>query len=393
MNCPKCNSALAQNAVYCNYCGAKIHNQPQSYPNKTYSYNQADDEVNYLQKAFKVLSILLIAGVILPILQPKYGFGGNVEVIFINFKILSEKGVNFFLKVGAIYPLLAGIAILIINHPQNELKLFTKSLVIMIISVLPFLFLFSESSFLTQLSAGQSFSNLIQNSVLGIIGLLLLLSSGLCLRSGRTSIIVKVLVTIAASLYLLSQLIPINNDLPLESIFNLLTYEHNSPGGLINILGLAGLVSTGLLVASSIYALLVWNVKYLNIKTGILITKLWIGSQITLLVAAGYSLIVTVVESNAGAEIGLALLVIIKLVILIYGLILLASISIANFITMIPSDLFLNNYSTNSSSGTFSRGNPDDVEIKLLKLKEMYEKGIINKEEYDFKKREYVNRL
>jgi hypothetical protein len=358
------------------------------------TYNRDVIDVNYFQKAVNILAVLLIIGVVLPILQPKYGYGSNVEVIFINFKLLSESGVKFLLRLGAIYPLLAGMAILVINHPQNQMKLFTKSLVIMILSVLPFIFLFSESNIINQLGSTQGISNLLQSSVLGLIGLLLILSAGLALRSGRYSTIVKIIATVAASAYLISLLIPINNKLLIETYFDLLTYEGNSPGGLLNVMGLVSLISTGLLIAASIYSFMTWNVKYFNSKTGALITKLWIGAQVSILVGAAYTLIVTISESKHGEEIGLILLVIVKLVILIYGLILLASVSVANFITLLPeSSTFSNSQVTFDHPSSARVDDSETIEKKLIKLKELFERNIISKEEYDYKKREYINKL
>lgn len=286
----------------------------------------------FFTKAFRLFAILFIIGCLLPTITPSYK--GN-HLSFVNIDLFVSEGVNFWVRIGAIYPLLAGTAILYLVS-RKKVGQFQKAIAVMVLSL--FAVLFFKSDFFDIINSGIIRGSIFQSSLF-ILGVTFILISGLLIWVGNLSLTPKIIGAAGSIFFFLYLIIPIQTGgalfgerQPTIGYFFDMLGMSGSEGGAANIMGLCLVISSGFLIASSVYIVLLFRPKYSEDTFGKKITLYWIWSQAAIIIGLVYSLISSFFSFSSFA---MMLLVTIKIVFLLYGMIFLTALSTFYFMLLL----------------------------------------------------------
>lgn len=207
--------------------------------------------------AYRFLSVLLLAGFLLPVIAPQEG------ILFLNIWLLLQNGVPGVLIFLALYPLLAGIGLFVL---ANVLSGWARGAVMAGIGLIPLLmFLFEGGSQLRMFAVARpeaAFASVLSN--LGIMGLF---AGGLAFCFQRENLTAVWTGGVGGGLFLVSLLVPRGSSLETTGLYQpfLLMQAGGFMAFLVGFLTLAGMVC---LVLSAVFMLLLTFSRPMNEEHG-----------------------------------------------------------------------------------------------------------------------------
>lgn len=292
----------------------------------------------------KTIGILLIVGFIFPILM----FRGN-DLTFLNVEILGESRVPFGLKFQMIYPLLAGIGLLVIANQKRNL---VTAIFIMLLAVLPIIMMADDRDLSKLFSSSSNggldfiFDFISVGSIFSFIAIIGGAYSSIFLKQKKigTYIAMGGVVIFAISLFVKGDL---NESIPLiDGIRMIISPEdyfrtfgvHSDEGQiLVRLLGAVMFTSMVLKILASYAAFLMINEGENFMTSRKRVISYWIAS-IVVVVVSFFAVLAFVAADKGGGEAFLAVLLFtLKMVAWIGSLMALLPLALSELLVLIDS--------------------------------------------------------
>ncbi|MCP5054825.1 MAG: hypothetical protein GY940_47105 [bacterium] len=214
------------------------------------------DVNDFTEKFLKLVGFGLLVAFIFPIYIP--GFG---KLVFVNFEVMSKSGVAGSLKFQMIYPIIAGVLVLMMaGKPRTQ----GKGIGLIAIGLFPFLLLFMSSDVqqaFSRVSRGMPGSGTMGiHTILSSLAVFGILSGAYAsyVRPGRGNY--GMVAAGGGGLYMVMLLVPQNGEIPLLAPFKLM-FGRSIPGsgGMLFITGLVILAAIAVMVLASFKCLQMRN--------------------------------------------------------------------------------------------------------------------------------------
>lgn len=364
------------------------------------------------EKYLKAIGIGLLVAFIFPVITSGYR---GMQFMFANIEGLGQRA-PFMVKVQLIYPLIAGIILLVIAGKARNAG---KAGLILILGLLPFLLLLASPELQRALSRSMrrvpgfgSMGTVFLLSFLADVGIL---AGAHQLRVNPKIKIGSIIASLGAGLWIIKMLIPIQGQFMFIAPFQIMFARDRSGAGILFVLGLAMIISMVLMVMIVIKCFTSTQPKADRGSLGAKIIKLW---WYTLLVWSAVILYFMILGSAVGGRgIGgmgfLAFItILIKFVPWFLGLYLLIPIGVSEFLLLSPEESTPAFASATAPpqpgatpaappppptpqppAGTAAPQPEQTMEQRLQELSSMKEKGLINDEDYEKKKNDILSKL
>jgi hypothetical protein len=281
---------------------------------------------------YRWLGLALLAAFFLPVIGPD-ALGAGTRVLFINIEGLFQTDPSGgMLKVQLLYPLIAGVAVLVLagNLPQMS-----RSVWLLVLGVMPFILLFSSAEVRRGFEMGFEQMTQGRSPILGgVIGLIAFagLFAGSRARALRpSSAAAAVLGAVGGGMFILSLFLTTPaGEMSLVQPFTMLFGERPrgmsaGDSGVVVFMALVAIVHMLCLIGSSILCLI--NASTTRTDAGpraALAFRLWVWSMLVLLVGFSVGLVIALSEGVPAEAAMPAVTMIVKMLIWIAGLMLLA---------------------------------------------------------------------
>jgi len=374
------------------------------------------------------IGVALIAAFFIPL----YFFGG---LVWPNIESLAEDRIDFGDKLLMIYPLLAGIGILIVSNKKRNL---VSTILLILIAVFALL-LYGDSDLVKMFSKNRGGSKLFSSGFISFLGLssFLLILGGAYAAGYLKQKKIGTYVTISGvGIFLISLLVKgeMSRSIPLIDSFRMMISPNDyyrmysvssSEKVFIILLGSVFLISLLLKIFASYsaYLMLREGTNYLESRNKVL--KYWIWSILVPIIALLVGTLYFAADRGSAAElVGVALLII-KMLCWVGGVLFLLPLALSELLLLIDSGANLNvsgpvldkgkklvkdvkdklaNMNIPSVQKYINPGSKDkaipseppaaeNTVDKLTSLKNMFEEGVINQEEYDALRKEVLAKM
>lgn len=285
-------------------------------------------------KIITAIGIGLLIAFIFPIFVTGYR---TSKLVFLNIEILGERGVPGMLIIQLLYPLIAGIAAIILAKRERSGG---KALALVVIGILPFLILLASKDI--QRAFGQITRNLPGGLsiglalVLGTIAVFSILSGAHAARVKPANQIAGYVASLGAGLYFLTLLIPQYGEFSFIVPFKLMGTRDPSGMGIMFLSGLVALICLVLMIFAAGRCFLLLKPEAEKIRIGGSIIRLWFAQFYVYGAFILYIMIVTAGQGRGSDGLIFITLImsIIKFVPWILGLYLLIPLGISEFILL-----------------------------------------------------------
>jgi len=288
-----------------------------------------------------ILSVIgrgLIIAFFIPVL---FIVPGSFKLLFINLRILGDTQAAGMLQFQALYPLLAGIAVIFLSRRDRSQ---VRAGALLGIALLPALVLLKDKdvqvafSNLGRFTEGGFSINL--HLILSALAVILMLASAHTLRIYSKHDTVESAAVIGGGLYLLSLLLPVNDEFIFLEPFKYLTFNDPSGAGVSFVRGLASLSALALMVTAAVYCLRIpkQNKELDKEIIGVRIIRLWGYHLIVYGFAVYYGLFVNIFNEApmSGAFLLMFTVALMKFIPWILGLYVLIPLALAEFMLTVP---------------------------------------------------------
>lgn len=266
---------------------------------------------------------------------------GTLKPEFLNIPVLGNSQAGLMLKFQVLYPLLAGIALLILVRQKSSPR---RAAAFLGIALLPFLVLILSED------VRMAFSSLGKNITGGFsIGLHLIISSlanfGMLasahtIRIEASHRIASSLAVISGGLYFLSLLIPVQGKFVFLEPFRALTLNDPTGAGILIVAGLASLISLAMMIYAAVNCFQIQKQETSKHKEimGNRIIRLWVWQYLVSGMAIFYMISIKIIlgKSMAGTLLVIFITALIKFVPWILGLYILIPLGISEMLLTHP---------------------------------------------------------
>lgn len=290
--------------------------------------NEYMDPTNdYLRK----IGIWLIIAFIMPIIVQSYG---GIRVFFMNIEGTFGGGVPLLLRFEMIYPLLAGLVMLMI---AKQVRTTNRAVMILGAGLLPFLILLVDE----QIREG-IFSMMSNIPGAGMMGIQTLFSFGgvVCILAAAHALRVKPRVktsinvaVVGAGLYILSLLIPVQGQFSFILPFKMMTFHDPSGTGIMFVSGLFSLVILAIMLYICYLCFKLLQPNTGRETTGNSIISWWIKILLAAGIYIAYIIIISVIKGGGGQLLSI-ITGIVKFIPWLLGLYLLIPLGVAEFLIL-----------------------------------------------------------
>jgi hypothetical protein len=266
---------------------------------------------------------------------------GSFKLLFINLRILGDNQAAGMLQFQALYPLLAGIAVIVLSRRDRSQ---VRAGALLGIALLPVLVLLKDNdvrmafSELGRFTEGGFSVNL--HLILSTLAVILMLASAHTLRIYSKHGRVESAAVIGGDLYLLSLLLPVNDEFIFFEPFKYLTFNDPSGAGVSFVRGVASLAALALMVTAAVYCLRIPKQDKSSDKEiiGIRVIRLWGYHLFVYGFAVYYGLFVNIFneEPMSGALLLMFTVALVKFIPWILGLYVLIPLALAEFMLTVP---------------------------------------------------------
>lgn len=267
---------------------------------------------------------------------------GSLKLEFINIPALGSSQIGLMLKFQVLYPLLAGVAVLVLVRLKSSPRRAAAFLGIALLPVL--VLLLSEevrmafSSLGKDITGGFSIGLHLIISSLAIFGML---ASAHTIRIEATHRIAASLAVISGGLYFLSLLIPVQGKFVFLEPFRALTLNDPTGAGILIVFGLASLASLAMMIYAAVTCFQIQKQERDKHKEmmGKRIISLWVWHLLVLGMAIFYMIFISIIlgKSMAGTLLVIFVTALIKFVPWILGLYILIPLGISEILLTHPS--------------------------------------------------------
>ncbi len=267
--------------------------------------------------------------------------GGTFKLLFLNYLALESSQTGVMLKFQVLYPLLAGIAVLILVRQKPSPR---RAAAFLGIALLPFLvLLFSEEVRMAFSTLGKNITggfSIGLQLIVSTLAVFAMLASAHTIRIEPNHRIAASLSLIGGGLYFLSLLIPVQGKFLFLEPFRVINLNDPSGAGVFAAAGVASLTSLALMIYAAVTCFQVQKQQREKQKEimGRRIIKLWVWHLLVSAMAVFYMIFVAIIK---GVPQGATLLVIfitalIKFVPWILGLYILIPLGISEMLRTHP---------------------------------------------------------
>lgn len=400
--CTKCGHEMEDLATPCPNCGhlAGVA-APDRVPDEA-AVGEAEEAPAAKQAPGRlgllVLGALLLIAFFMPIFD-------GVNVVMPNpIELLKQAGVAFIIKVLTVYPLIAGVAVIVLAF---ALKGLARTLAVIALGLFPIVTFYLSNDARSLIGQSGDITLLI-GGALAAAGMALILAGSRARRYRPSSLLGAVVGAVGGAVYVIAMVLPILpkefGRVPIVAPVVLIIGAGSSAEPVVTIaLGCLDLLAKiFLLVAAAVCLANAAPRPVPGIRTRVA-TRLWIWSVIVLfllaLVPAGAD---TYTALNSGTAIGQALLelvvpqvsLLVKVALAALALFMLVPVGLTHLIVRLspPEPEPLPGYAEATGPAVAQAG-PAGLETRLKTLKQMLDEGIISQEDFDRKKEEILSEM
>ncbi|NIM11671.1 MAG: hypothetical protein GTO45_06225 [Candidatus Aminicenantes bacterium] len=268
--------------------------------------------------------------------------GGSLKLVFLNFLALGSSQAGLMLKFQALYPLLAGIAVLILVRQKSSPRRAAAFLGIALLPVL--VLLLSEEVRMAFSSLGKDITggfSIGLHLIVSSLAIFAMLASAHTIRIEAAHRIAASLAVIGGGLYFLSLLIPVKGKFLFLEPFRALTLNDPTGAGVFIVAGLASLASLALMIYAAVTCFQIQKQEKDKHKEmmGKRIINLWVWHLLVSGMAIFYMIFIGIILGKSMADALLVMFVtaLIKFVPWILGLYLLIPLGISEILLTHPS--------------------------------------------------------